>query len=134
MSRSTDSMIYPKVEDLLDRVDSKFSLVTLAAYRARQINSYFNQLGEGLGHSIPPQVSSVARKPLSIAFEEIAADKIVKIDRLPYEEMEQEAAELFGEFPADDADEFASAISGDDASDSSEEFDEVSASSDADES
>jgi len=134
MSRSTDSMIYPKVEDLLDRVDSKFSLVTLAAYRARQINSYFNQLGEGLGHSIPPQVSSVARKPLSIAFEEIAADKIVKIDRLPYEEMEQEAAELFGELPSDDADEFASAISGDDASDSSEEFDEVSASSDADES
>lgn len=102
-------MIYPKVEDLLDRVDSKFSLVTLAAYRARQINSYFNQLGEGLGHSIPPQVSSVARKPLSIAFEEIAADKIVKIDRLPYDEMEQEAAELFGELPADEADEFAGA-------------------------
>lgn len=109
MSRSTDSMIYPKVEDLLDRVDSKFSLVTLAAYRARQINSYFNQLGEGLGHSIPPQVSSVARKPLSIAFEEIAADKIVKIDRLPYDEMEQEAAELFGELPADEVDEFAGA-------------------------
>lgn len=116
MSRSTDSMIYPKVEDLLDRVDSKFSLVTLAAYRARQINSYFNQLGEGLGHSIPPQVSSVARKPLSIAFEEIAADKIVKIDRLPYDEMEQEAAEIFGDFVTEDvddsesADEFASAV------------------------
>jgi DNA-directed RNA polymerase subunit omega len=109
-------MIYPKVEDLLDRVDSKFSLVTLAAYRARQINSYFNQLGEGLGHSIPPQVSSVARKPLSIAFEEIAADKIVKIDRLPYDEMEQEAAEIFGEFvtenvdDSESADEFASAV------------------------
>lgn len=101
MSRANDSMIYPKVEDLLDRVDSKFSLVTLAAYRARQINSYFNQLGEGLGHSIPPQVSSVARKPLSIAFEEIGADKIVKIDRLPYEEMELEAAEIFGELPVD---------------------------------
>ena len=116
MSRSTDSMIYPKVEDLLDRVDSMFSLVTLAAYRARQINSYFNQLGEGLGHSIPPQVSSVARKPLSIAFEEIAADKIVKIDRLPYDEMEQEAAEIFGEFvtenvdDSESADEFASAV------------------------
>ena len=26
---------------------------------------------------IPPQVTSVARKPLSIAFEEIAVDKIV---------------------------------------------------------
>ena len=103
MSRSTDSMIYPRVEDLLDRVDSKFSLVTLAAYRARQINSYFNQLGEGLGQSIPPQVSSVARKPLSIAFEEIAADKIVKIERLPYDEMELEAAEIFGDAPVEGA-------------------------------
>lgn len=103
MSRSTDSMIHPRVEDLLDRVDSKFSLVTLAAYRARQINSYFNQLGEGLGHAIPPQVSSVARKPLSIAFEEIAADKIVKIERLPYDEMEMEAAEIFGAVAEDTA-------------------------------
>lgn len=123
-------MIYPKVEDLLDRVDSKFSLVTLAAYRARQINSYFNQLGEGLGHSIPPQVSSVARKPLSIAFEEIAADKIVKIDRLPYEEMEQEAAELFGELPKDEVDEFASVISDDEASDTSDDVADMSAEAD----
>ena len=76
-TRSFDTMINPQIEELLDRVDSKFSLVTLAARRARQINSYFNQLGDGLGHMVPPQVSSVARKPLSIAFEEIAADKIV---------------------------------------------------------
>ena len=65
----------PPIEELLGRVDSKFGLVTLAARRARNINAYFNQLGEGLGHMIPPQVSSVARKPLSIGFEEIAADK-----------------------------------------------------------
>lgn len=78
--RANDSMINPKIEDLLDRVDSKFSLVTLGARRARQINSYFNQLGDGLGNAIPPQVSSVARKPISIAFEEIVADKIVKTD------------------------------------------------------
>jgi len=101
MSRHNDSMIYPPIEDLLEKVDSKFSLVTLGSYRARQINSYFNQLGEGLGHMIPPQVSSVARKPLSIAFEEIAADKIVKVERLPYDEMEAEAAEMFGELPTD---------------------------------
>src|SRR5690606_21958566 len=56
---------------------SKFSLVTLSALRARQINAYFNQLGEGLGTVVPPQVTSVARKPLSIAFEEIASGKIV---------------------------------------------------------
>lgn len=53
---------------------------------------------------VPPQVSSVARKPLSIAFEEIAADKIVKVERLPYDEMEAEAAEIFGELDADVAD------------------------------
>ena len=76
MSRAYDTMMTPRVEHLLERTESKFMLVTLASKRARQINSYFNQLGEGLGAMVPPQVSSVARKPLSIAFEEIAADKI----------------------------------------------------------
>ena len=75
-TRTYDTMMNPAIEELLDRVDSKFSLVTLAARRARDINSYFNQLGDGLGHKIPPQVPSAARKPLSIGFEEIAADKI----------------------------------------------------------
>src|SRR5215204_940105 len=76
MERAHDTMMNPPIEELLERVDSKFGLVTLAARRARNINAYFNQLGEGLGHMVPPQVSSVARKPLSIGFEEIAADKI----------------------------------------------------------
>ncbi|HSL57349.1 MAG TPA: DNA-directed RNA polymerase subunit omega [Acidimicrobiales bacterium] len=70
-------MITPPVEDLLDRAGSKFRLVTTGAMRARQINGYYHQLGEGLGAMIPPQVASTSRKPLSIAFEEIAADKIV---------------------------------------------------------
>jgi len=70
------TMIYPSIEDLLDKVDSKFSLVTLAAKRGRQINSYFSQLGEGLGSIVPPQVASVSRKPLSIALEEIVAGKV----------------------------------------------------------
>ena len=64
-ARSFDTMMNPPIEVLLERVDSKFSLVTLAARRARDINSYFNQLSDGLGHMVPPQVSSVARKPLS---------------------------------------------------------------------
>lgn len=80
MARAHDTMMNPPIEELLDTVDSKFSLVTLAARRARQINSYFNQLGDGLGHMVPPQVSSVARKPLSIGFEEIAAHKIVRAE------------------------------------------------------
>jgi DNA-directed RNA polymerase subunit omega len=70
------TMMYPPIEDLISKVDSKFTLVSLAAKRARQINSYFNQLGEGLGAIVPPQVASVSRKPLSISLEEIAADKI----------------------------------------------------------
>ena len=76
MAQIHDSMMNPRIEELLSKVDSKFTLVTLASMRARQINSYFGQLGEGLGSSIPPQVTSIARKPLSIAFEEIAVDKI----------------------------------------------------------
>ena len=70
------SMIDPPIEELLARVDSKFTLVTVAARRARQINSYFNQLGDGMGAMVPPQVASVSRKPLSISLEEIVADKI----------------------------------------------------------
>ncbi|MFN2608349.1 MAG: DNA-directed RNA polymerase subunit omega [Acidimicrobiales bacterium] len=81
------TMIYPPIEALLARVDSKFSLVTLAAKRGRQINSYFSQLGEGLGSIVPPQVASVSRKPLSIALEEIAADKIT------YTHIDPDAAE-----------------------------------------
>ena len=76
MAQRSPTMMEPPIEDLLDKTDSKFSLVTLSAKRGRQINSYFSQLGEGLGAIVPPQVTSVSRKPLSIALEEIAADKI----------------------------------------------------------
>ena len=94
MSWRDDTMISPPIEDLLGRVDSKFSLVTLAARRARQVNAYFNQLGEGLGTLVPPQVTSTARKPLSIAFEEIAADKIVGVRPDPEAEGDDESPAL----------------------------------------
>jgi DNA-directed RNA polymerase subunit omega len=74
-----DSMINPRIENLLSKVDSKFTLVSLASMRARQINAYFGQLVDGTTNNVPPQVTSVARKPLSIAFEEIAVDKIVPV-------------------------------------------------------
>ena len=93
MAWQHDTMMNPPIEGLLDRADSKFRLVTLGARRARQINSYFGQLGDGLGTIVPPQVTSVARKPLSIAFEEISADKIVAVDGPSPEEIaEAEAA------------------------------------------
>jgi DNA-directed RNA polymerase subunit omega len=90
------TMMDPQIEQLLERVDSKFTLVTLSARRARQINSYFNQLGEGLGAIVPPQVATVSRKPMSISLEEIAADKITYSRPEPSEEDEAgdgEAAE-----------------------------------------
>jgi DNA-directed RNA polymerase subunit omega len=71
------SLMDPRLEQLMGRVDSKFTLVTLASMRAREINDYYNQLGEGLGRIVPPQVTSVSRKPLSIALEEVAEGKIV---------------------------------------------------------
>ncbi|MGH9136256.1 MAG: DNA-directed RNA polymerase subunit omega [Acidimicrobiales bacterium] len=97
MTTRHDSMVNPPIEELLDRAGSKFTLVTLGAKRARQINSYFNQLGEGLGAIIPPQVASVARKPLSIAFEEIDGGKIVPVfhdpDEVAATDEEEPAAE-----------------------------------------
>ncbi|NIV90211.1 MAG: DNA-directed RNA polymerase subunit omega, partial [Actinobacteria bacterium] len=54
--------------------------------------NYIGQLGQGIGASVPPQVTSTASKPLSIAFEEIAADKIEAIEIDP--EAEAAAAAL----------------------------------------
>ncbi|MGH9112256.1 MAG: DNA-directed RNA polymerase subunit omega [Acidimicrobiales bacterium] len=103
MASRQDTMMNPSIEELLDRAGSKFSLVTLSAMRARQINAYFNQLGEGLGAIVPPQVTSVARKPLSIAFEEISSDKIVLIHPSEQEGDEAEAAADGAEPAGDEA-------------------------------
>ncbi|TMK63808.1 MAG: DNA-directed RNA polymerase subunit omega [Actinobacteria bacterium] len=84
------SLMEPRMEQLLDRVESKFTLVTLASKRAREINDYYNQLGEGLGKIVPPQVTSVSRKPLTISLEEIEAGKI---EAVAIEEDEEGAAE-----------------------------------------
>lgn len=85
MAERRASLMEPRTENLMARVDSKFTLVTLAAMRAREINDYYNQLGEGLGKIVPPQVTSVSRKPLSIAMEEIEVGKIEWV-ALPSEE------------------------------------------------
>ncbi len=80
MAQEHDSMVSTPIETLLDETGSKFMLVTLAAQRARQINSYYGQLGDGIGRMIPPQIASRASKPLSIAFEEIAEGVIVGVE------------------------------------------------------
>jgi DNA-directed RNA polymerase omega subunit len=45
-------MIYPKIDDLLEKVPSKYALVIAAARRTRQINDYHGQLGEGSFESL----------------------------------------------------------------------------------
>jgi DNA-directed RNA polymerase subunit omega len=80
----------PPIEELLDKVDSKFTLVALGAMRARQINSYYNSLGQGIGTIVPPQVTSVSNKSLSISFQEIAEQR-VQYHRPTPEELAAEA-------------------------------------------
>ena len=65
----------PPIDELLDRVSSKYALVIYAAKRARQINDYYNQLGEGILEYVGPLVEpGLQEKPLSIAMREIHAD------------------------------------------------------------
>jgi DNA-directed RNA polymerase omega subunit len=94
LARRRPTLMDPPVEDLLDKVDSKFTLVALSSKRARQINSYYNQLGESLGVIVPPQVTSVSGKPLTIAFEEIAGSKTTyhRTDLEDLEIVEEDAA------------------------------------------
>jgi DNA-directed RNA polymerase subunit omega len=93
MAQGRNTLMDPPIEDLLDKVDSKFTLVALGSARARQVNSYYNSLGEGLGKVVPPQVASVSGKPVSIAFEEIAAGKATYTRPDPDEEAALAAAE-----------------------------------------
>ena len=73
-SARPEGIIYPPIDDLLEKSDSKYSLVIYAAKRARQINAYYSQLGEGLLEYVGPLVEThVQEKPLSIAMREIDA-------------------------------------------------------------
>ena len=70
-------MIYPRIDDLLEEVDSRYALVIVAAKRARQINNYHHQLGEGTFEDFPPPlVESRSKNYLTMGLEEIAEGKI----------------------------------------------------------
>jgi len=70
-------VIKPRLDMLLDRVDSHYAAVLVAAKRARQINSYYHNLGEGTFDEFPPpMVDSSSKNYLTIALEEVAAGKI----------------------------------------------------------
>lgn len=84
----------PPIDDLLSKTDSKYKLVLYSAKRARQINAYYSQLGEGLLEYVGPLVEThVQEKPLSIALREINQDLLTVEDVDPAElAAEQEAA------------------------------------------
>ena len=71
----------PPIDELLAIADSKYSLVIYAAKRARQINAYYSQLGEGLLDHVGPLVeTTVQEKPLSIALREVNEGKLRVFD------------------------------------------------------
>ena len=84
----------PSIDDLLTKTDSKYKLVLYAAKRARQINAYYSQLGEGLLEYVGPLVDThVQEKPLSIALREINQDLLTCEDVDPAELAAEEAAQ-----------------------------------------
>ncbi len=75
---SPEGITNPPIDDLLEAADSKYALVIFAAKRARQINAYYSQLGEGLLEYVGPLVEThVQEKPLSVALREINAGMLV---------------------------------------------------------
>jgi DNA-directed RNA polymerase subunit omega len=70
-------MISPRVDRLLEHVDSNYASVIVAAKRARQINSYYHNLGEGSFEEYPPpMVETASKNYLTIALEETAQGKL----------------------------------------------------------
>lgn len=67
----------PRIESLLSKTDSKYTLVVMAARRARQINEYFAGMRRpGVLKYRPPAVEYLNKKPLTIALNEIAEGKV----------------------------------------------------------
>lgn len=60
-----DAMINPSVVDLLTKVDNRYSLIVLTSKRARQLID-----------GVKPLVDIDSTKPVTIAVNEVAQDKI----------------------------------------------------------
>ena len=59
-------LLYPPMNELLERVPSRYMLVNIVANRARKISNESEQTGV-----------SLTEKPVSLAVQEIASDKLV---------------------------------------------------------
>jgi DNA-directed RNA polymerase subunit omega len=75
--KGNSNVISPRIDRLLDNVDSNYASVVVSAKRARQINSYYHNLGEGAFEEFPPpMIETSSKNYLTIALEEVAAGKI----------------------------------------------------------
>src|SRR5689334_19104870 len=94
----------PPIDELLTKTDSKYQLVLYSAKRARQINAYYSQLGEGLLEYVGPLVDThVQEKPLSIALREINEDLLTCEEYDPEAEPQLSLEQQAGETAAKDA-------------------------------
>lgn len=75
----------PRIDELLEHSgESRYALAIIAAKRARQINNYYNSLGEGLllddrgpvEEFTPPLITTRSKNLLTIALQEIADGRI----------------------------------------------------------
>ncbi len=88
-----------KIDQLLNKVDSRYGLAVASAKRARQINEYTSTLGLNDALGIPgPQVHTRSQHPLSIAIEELRQDKL----EVGFREQPEEAEQEIGAAGADD--------------------------------
>jgi DNA-directed RNA polymerase subunit omega len=100
-----------KIDELLDKVDSRYGLVVASAKRARQINEYTATLGLNDALGIPgPQVHTRSQHPLSIAIEELRDGKLEVGFRERVERVEQGGGDDFlnsapGSLPGSEASE-----------------------------
>ena len=87
-----------KIDELLDKVDSRYGLAVASAKRARQINEYTSTLGLNDALGIPgPQVHTRSQNPLTIAIEELRQDKLDVSFRQPSEDMGEEIGAADGD-------------------------------------
>ncbi|MCL2606783.1 MAG: DNA-directed RNA polymerase subunit omega [Coriobacteriia bacterium] len=81
------SIINPEVDVLLEKVDSKFTLCTLAAKRACQINDMVHGVREqALSAMATSEIAKLtSAKPLALAMDEIARGDVLAEAPLPQE-------------------------------------------------
>ena len=104
-------MIHPRIDELTEHVDTRYALVIIAAKRARQINNYHHQLGEGTFDDFPPPlVESRSKNYLTMGLEGVRGHEPLGIRRQdrsdlvarPYEESAK-LARLVGGDPTRDS-------------------------------